>query len=111
KDGGRAPRNGDARDALRREMANIVGGEIRRSYERTIGAAARDFDRLLQDLNVTPEQDAQIRRIVGDSFQRNAGKSTPQERAKVFAEVYKLLDNQQKAEVLRRLGPHAQQQQ
>lgn len=98
----------DNREVMRQEMLAVVGGEIRRAYERTIGSAARDFDTLLAELNVTPEQESRIRKIVGDSFQASYGKATVQERTAVFAKVYEVLDEQQKTEVIRRLGPHGQ---
>lgn len=102
----RREQRADTRDAMRQEMQQIIGGEIRRAYERTIGSAAREFDNLIKDLNITPEQESKIRKLVGDSFQRTYGKATAAERTKVFWEVYSVLDDAQKAEVVRRLGSH-----
>lgn len=104
------PAPADLRAAARDEMHAIVRGEIRRAYERTIASAAREFDELIKDLRLTPEQESQVRKIVGDSFQRTYGKATQAERIQVFWQVYSLLDDDQKAELLRRLGHPAQPQ-
>jgi hypothetical protein len=94
----------DRRRAMRDEVLRMTGAEVRRAFQRTIGAQARDFDALIRDLNLSPEQESKVRQVVGDSFQRTYGKATPQERAQVFWRVYRLLDAQQQRDLLARVG-------
>lgn len=96
------------RGALTRELVtSVLGGEVRRSYDRVVGQQARDFDALLKHLNLTPEQEGKVRQIVGDSFQQSEGKVSPAERARLFAEVWKLLDPPQRDKLRERASEHA----
>lgn len=90
----------DARAARRAEMIRLVGAEMRRAYERVVQQRAQDFDKLLATLGLTPEQEGAVRKIVSDDFTANYGKSTPEQRAKVFGEVWKLLSSEQRRKVM-----------
>lgn len=100
--GGPGGRAGRGADPLRQEMTRLIGVEIKRSYERVVGQQAADFDTLLRELNVTPEQESTIRKVVSDSFIANYGKTTAAERARVFATVYAELDEAQRATLAER---------
>lgn len=92
------------REATREETVAMIGHEIRRAYDRTIGQRSTDFDKLLKDFNVTPEQESKIRKIVQDNFTATYGKPTPQQRTKAFWDVYAVLDQSQREQFVRRLG-------
>lgn len=98
---------GSQREAMRDEVRTMTGLEVKRAYERTIGARSRDFDALIKDLNLSPEQESKVRKIAGDSFQKTYGKATPQERARVFWQVYQVLDAQQRKALLAKVSPHS----
>lgn len=87
--------NGPAAQRQRRAL-NDMGLEIRRAYERVVGQRVADFDALLAKLDLTPEQDGQIRKIAMDSFTNGYGKATPAERARVFRAIYNILSPQQR---------------
>lgn len=78
------------------EQLQILGQEIKRSYERVFGQQAKEFEELLKTLNLTPEQDAKIHQIVGDSFQKSYGKQSEAEKARVFLRVWEELDTEQR---------------
>ncbi len=88
----------------RTEFARLAGQEIKSAYERTIGQQSRDFDALISQLGLTPEQESKVRKIVGDSFNKTYGKAAAPERAQVFWKVYAELDATQKQQVLDRIG-------
>jgi hypothetical protein len=92
------------REAAREETFSIIGQELKRAYERTVGQRIADFDKLLKDFNVTPEQESKIRKIVQDNFTATYGKPTPQQRAKAFTEIYALLDAGQREQLLKRVA-------
>jgi hypothetical protein len=95
------------REAMRDEVRKMTGLEVKRAYERTIGARARDFDALIKDLNLSPEQESKIRKIVGDSFQKTYGKETAQERSRIFWLVYQALDADQQKALIAKVSPHS----
>lgn len=91
--------------AMRNEVLAMTGVEIKRAYDRTIGSQARDFDQMIRDLNLTPEQESKVRQLVGESFQKTYGKATPQERSRVFWKVYEVLDPAQKQALIAKISP------
>jgi hypothetical protein len=91
------------REAAREEALAMIGQEIRRSYERTVGQRSSDFEALLKDLGVTPEQESKIRKIVQDAFLANYGKTSADERTKAFWSVYAELNDEQRQRVVKRL--------
>ncbi len=97
-------KNRAQREAAREETLALIGQEFRRAYERTVGQRAADFETLLKDFSVTPEQESKIRKIVQDNFTSTYGKPTPQQRAKAFWEVYAMLDEPQRQQLLKRVA-------
>ncbi|MGQ0627446.1 MAG: hypothetical protein ACT4PL_05015 [Phycisphaerales bacterium] len=84
------------RELLFAEFAAFIGVEVSRAYERVVGQRTKDFDALLKTLNLSPEQEGKVRKVVGDSFTANYGKATPAEQARVFSEVYAILTPDQR---------------
>lgn len=104
-DAGAGAGGGAKAGAMRAEFAAMIGQEIRRSYERVVGQRVAEFEKLLKDLDVTPEQESKIRKIAADTFQRSEGKKpTRAQRAKVFLAVYKELDGMQRTRLLESVG-------
>ncbi|MBL8764647.1 MAG: hypothetical protein JNM07_10305 [Phycisphaerae bacterium] len=93
----------DGKKILAKEVERAIGQEVRRSYDRVFGAAARDFDALLKELAVTPEQEGKIRKVVGDEFTRSYGKLTPAQRTETFWKVFRELDETQRRTLIQRV--------
>jgi hypothetical protein len=98
--GVRADRGGSLRRAAQGEMIAAVGRELKRSYERVVTVSVKDFDELLKKLELRPEQEAEVRRLVTDQFQRTEGKPTPAQRGELFAKIYAELDAGQRGKLL-----------
>lgn len=78
-----------------RENLVSLGLQIKRSYERTISAKAADFEQLLGQLNLRPEQDTKIRNMVTEFVQETKGKATPDQRRTLFFRIMGQLDPDQ----------------
>jgi hypothetical protein len=88
--------------AAQAEYVAAVGRELKRSYDRVVTAAVQDFDELIKALDLTAEQEAEVRRIATDHFQKTAGNPTPKEKGEVFAQVYSKLNAEQRRALLKR---------
>lgn len=85
--------------ALMHERLTTLGHEIRRSYERTIGAGAKDLDALLKRLAVTPEQESVIRAAIQEAYVTTYGKPTRAQQTAAFLRIYGVLDAEQREEL------------
>jgi hypothetical protein len=90
--------------AVLQENLQDFGAEVKRSYDRTYGAAGKDFDKLIKDLALTPEQESRVRQKVQAAFERSRGKMTEAAKAKLFLEVYAELDENQRKQLAERIG-------
>lgn len=57
-----------------RVRLNATGLELRRAFERQFKSREKQFDNLLVSLNLTPAQDAKVRKQVQDLLERTKGK-------------------------------------
>ncbi len=91
--------------ALRgREMLLSVGADLRRSYDRQIAAKTAALNDLIAKLNLTPQQEGQVRTYASDFAQlAAAGKPTPEQRREFFQKVFTVLDDNQKLAMLSEL--------
>lgn len=95
-------REGAARRELRpralrlRERLEELGVEIRRSYERQVTLAAREFEALMAKLALRPEQEGEIRRLVADYAQRTQLNPNEADRRAIFLKVLSHLDEDQR---------------
>lgn len=89
------------KQAIAQERLRAIGDEVRRSYERTFGLGAKQFEELIGKLGLTPEQESKVRAAVIDHFQSSYGKPTKRESTAVFLKVYALLDAPQRETLLR----------
>lgn len=79
---------------LRENLASL-GLQIKRSYERTIAAKAADFEQLIGQLNLRPEQDTKIRNLVTNYVQDTKGRATAEQRRTLFLRIMGELDPDQ----------------
>jgi hypothetical protein len=86
-----------------RFMLESLGQDFRRAYDRVVGQASRDFDALIRELTLTPEQESKVRQIVGDSFQKSYGNASAAERSRIFTEVLQVLTPEQRTQLAKRL--------
>lgn len=88
-----------------RENLQSLGQEIKRSYERQIAAKATEFDRIIGQLGLEPEQETNIRNLVADFAQQTKGKATPEQKRDIFFRIMSRLNpDQQKKLVSLYLG-------
>lgn len=78
-----------------------TGAELRRSFERQIAASTREFEELLAHLDLRPQQEAAVRRIVLDYAQRTLGKATQEDVRTLLADVARELDPSQRVKLVR----------
>lgn len=100
-------KGGEAGQRLKATAAEFLEGygqEVRRSYERVIGSRAKDFDALIKSLSLTPEQEGKVRQLVTDLVQKTSGKATPAQRSKVFVEIYKVLNAEQRTALIEKIA-------
>jgi hypothetical protein len=90
-------------EILAREGLVAFGGEIRRSYERQIGAKTKELEEFLGKLGLTPEKETKIRNMFTDSFQATVGKPTAQQRRDLMMKVLRELDAEQRKIVIEEL--------
>ncbi len=86
------------RDIIARQMALAVGAEVKRSYERQIGSRTQEFEQALAKLDLAPEQEAEIRRLVTQWAQEVKLNPTPAQRREIVEKVLtKLTPTQRRA--------------
>lgn len=83
------------------ENLHVLGQEVRRSYERSVQSGGDEFDRLIKELGLTPEQEGKIRTRVTDAYLKSRGKPTKLEAAKLFLQSYQDLDAEQRQRLIR----------
>jgi hypothetical protein len=90
--------------AVALERLTVLGHEIRQSYERTIGAGAKDIESLLKRLGVTPEQESVIRAVIQETYVATYGKPTKTQQTIAFLKIYGALDSEQRKELAKYIG-------
>ncbi len=78
------------------ETLHTLGNEIRRSYERVVGQGASDFEKVLADLNLTPEQDSKVRAVVLDLFQNSGPNASGPQKLRAFMQAINVLTPEQR---------------
>ena len=84
-----------ARQIETRENLQSLGLEIKRSYERQITARATEFDAIIAQLGLEPEQETNVRNLVSEFGQRTRGKATPEEKRDLFFRIMARLNPEQ----------------
>ena len=93
-----------AAEAAKCERLVAVGNEIRLSFERTVGAGAKDVDALLKRLGATPEQESTIRAAIQETYVTTFGKPTRAQQVAGFMKIYAALDGEQRKELAKYIG-------
>jgi hypothetical protein len=73
------------------ERLKVLGQEIKRSYDRQIGSRTEDFERLLAALALSPEREAEVRRVVTDFARRTLLNPDEKDRAGLFIRIASML--------------------
>lgn len=77
--------------AARRYFFAALGQEIKASYDRVVVQNTQRFDELLAKLDLDPETEGDVRRLVTDFAQRTALNPTAEQRRELFGQVYRIL--------------------
>jgi len=83
-----------------RENLQSLGAEIKRSYERQITAKVTEFDRIIGQLGLEPEQETNIRNLVTEFGQQTKGKATPEQRRDLFFRIMARLNPDQQRKLM-----------
>lgn len=83
------------------------GAEAKASFKRVVEAGGKDFDKLIQMLQLTPEQESKVRQLAGDLYQKTYGKPTKRQQFKLFLSIYAELDTQQRHRLAEYIGEEA----
>lgn len=78
--------------------------ELKASYERVVQGPGDEFEKLIKELNLSPEQESRIRQKAVDFVQKTYGKPTKGQQVKIFLEIYGELTPEQRRILSRRIG-------
>lgn len=109
----------DAMDAPGAKRQNRIGAalaqgfegfglEVKASYERVFADRNKEFEELLQHLDLTPEQESKVRQKVLDLVQKTYGKPTRAQQVRVFLNIYSELTPEQRKKLAQRIGEERQ---
>jgi hypothetical protein len=85
------------------------GAEARASFRRVVEAGGKDFDRLIQMLQLTPEQEGKVRQKAGDLYQKTYGKPTKAQQIRLLLGIYAELDTEQRHRLARYIGEESRE--
>ena len=88
------------REAAGREVLQAVGREIKRSYDRQIGARNADYEQLLASLDLKPEQERKIRNMVTDWVQATKANPSAEQKKDLFWKIHAELDRGQRRKLV-----------
>jgi hypothetical protein len=100
---GRAPK-GEKKGPLARTIAvrlRLLGQEIKRSYERKIDAGKAELERVLDLVEATPEQRAEIERLALEYAQETLGRPSKQARSRFVSRVLGELTAEQRKTLIK----------
>lgn len=80
------------------------GAEAKASFKRVVEAGGKDFDKLIQMLQLTPEQESKVRQKAGDLYQKTYGKPTKGQQFRLFLSIYAELDTEQRHRLAAYIG-------
>jgi hypothetical protein len=88
------------REFVTRETLAELGGEIKRAYERTLGASQANFERVLAKLELRPEQETKIRNMAVRHVEETKGKATRAQNVAFVLRVMRELDAGQRKRLM-----------
>jgi len=89
------------RQITARENLVVLGTEIKRSYERQITSRTAEFEQIMSQLELEPEQESKIRAMVLDYAQAVVGKPTLDQRRSLFFRMMAVLNADQQRTLIR----------
>jgi len=78
------------------ERLTGFGQEVKSSYERVFGSRRKDFQEVVKQLNLSPEQESKVQQVFTDLFQKTYGKPSRAQSAKAAMQAYNMLDSEQR---------------
>ena len=97
---GDGPGAGGAEGPRRRATVKVTlvaaGQEVKRSFDRQIAAREAGFKDFSQRLDLSPEQDARVRKIFADQYIETLGKPAPEQRRAAVLKAFAELSPQQR---------------
>lgn len=95
-----AERGVRAREILQRRMLESLGQEVRRTYERIASDGADRLERIIKELELSPEQEARVRGVVLDYAQEAKFNPTPEQKTALFKKLTRELTLEQKGRLI-----------
>lgn len=89
------------RQVAAREALIVLGTDIKRSYQRQIASKTAEFEQMLVQLDLTPEQESKVRRMVLDYAAAAKGKPSQDQRRALFYRIMEVLDAEQQRTLVR----------
>ncbi len=77
--------------AFKRLVAEAIGLEIKRSYDRIVAAGTAQLEDTIAALELDPQTEGEVRRLVTEFGQETALNPTAEQRRELFAEIYRVL--------------------
>lgn len=94
---GQEPGDGDrGRNRIARVAVKLLGQEVKQTYERMLGDGKEQLERVIGELQLTPEQEAKVRAIVTEFGQKTKLNPTGMQRVGLFAQIAKELTPEQR---------------
>jgi hypothetical protein len=100
KDKGTTFRQGQAITA---EGLRGVGQEVKASYERVLGQKGKDFDQLIKDIGLDPQQESRLRAMVAEATSKYGAKIPQRETTRIFLAVYRDATPEQRRKLMERV--------
>ncbi|MCB9845356.1 MAG: hypothetical protein H6811_05160 [Phycisphaeraceae bacterium] len=80
-----------------------LGEDLKRSYERAVTAGVEEFEALLVKLQLEPEHEREVRRLVQDFAQATMLNPTAQQRRELGRKIFAVLSQEERLRALREL--------
>lgn len=90
--------SGDTQARIREGLL-VIGQELKRSYDRLVTGGQRELEEAIKLLDLTPEQEGEVRRLVSQFAADTKLNPTPEQRRKLLVDVYAVLDASQRARI------------
>lgn len=88
------------REFATQQILAELGGEVKRAYERTLGASRANFERVLAKLDLRPEQETKIRNMAVRHVEATQGKATRAQNTAFVLQVMRELDAGQRKRLM-----------
>lgn len=100
---GRVVRQGNRVEALIAERVRLLALETERAFKRVVGSGEADFEKLIAELELTPEQESRVRAQVQSFFERTMFKPTERDKIGLFLSLTAFLTADQQMILVKRI--------